>query len=129
MPYLEQPPLAEERPKPVVLDQALPTTPADWARYVCPDQARQIFRNNSNPHCINTHSITNKARLHAFPSQFSQCHDHLTSIAGIVSAVFIGSKAQLQKAPTWYQCCSKKLSFVVQVEVHLLICTLQIKML
>lgn len=60
----EQPPPSEERPKPVVLDHALPSTPNDWARYVCPDQARQIFRTNSNPHCINTHSITKQARLH-----------------------------------------------------------------
>ncbi|XP_041803927.1 cilia- and flagella-associated protein 46 [Chelmon rostratus] len=54
-------PPTDERPKPVVLDQALPSTPKDWARYVCPDQARQIFRTNSNPHCINTHSITKQS--------------------------------------------------------------------
>lgn len=60
----DQLPPTDERPKPVVLDQALPSTPKDWARYVCPDQARQIFRTNSNPHCINTHSITKQARLH-----------------------------------------------------------------
>ncbi|KAG7245295.1 hypothetical protein INR49_015899 [Caranx melampygus] len=51
---------AEERP--VVLDQALPSSPKDWARYMCPDQARQIFRNNSNPHCINKHSITKQTQ-------------------------------------------------------------------
>lgn len=71
---LEQPPPAEERPKPVVLDQALPTTPEDWARYVCPDQARQVFRTNSNPHCINIHSITKQVRPHTSPSQVSQCN-------------------------------------------------------
>ncbi|XP_073337460.1 cilia- and flagella-associated protein 46 isoform X1 [Pagrus major] len=48
---------AEERPKPIVLDLSLPSTPKDWAGFVCPDQARQIFRTNSNPQCINTHSI------------------------------------------------------------------------
>ncbi|XP_040906348.1 cilia- and flagella-associated protein 46 [Toxotes jaculatrix] len=53
---------AEERPKPVVLDQTLPSSPKDWARYMCPDQARQIFRTNSNPHCINTHSITKQTQ-------------------------------------------------------------------
>ncbi|XP_027134224.1 cilia- and flagella-associated protein 46 isoform X3 [Larimichthys crocea] len=55
----EPPP--EERPKHVVLDPSLPSTPKDWARFVCPDQARQIFRTNSNPHCINTHSITKQS--------------------------------------------------------------------
>ncbi|XP_070772644.1 cilia- and flagella-associated protein 46 [Enoplosus armatus] len=59
---VKDPPPAEERPKPVVLDQALPSTPKDWACYVCPDQARQIFRTNSNPHCINTHSITKQTQ-------------------------------------------------------------------
>ncbi|XP_056252103.1 cilia- and flagella-associated protein 46 [Seriola aureovittata] len=53
---------AEERAKPVVLDQALPSSPKDWARYICPDQARQIFRTNSNPHCINTHSIAKQTQ-------------------------------------------------------------------
>ncbi|XP_047458245.1 cilia- and flagella-associated protein 46 isoform X2 [Mugil cephalus] len=53
---------AEERPKPVILDHTLPSTPRDWARYTCPDQAREIFRTNNNPHCINTHSITKQTR-------------------------------------------------------------------
>ncbi|XP_008297596.1 tetratricopeptide repeat protein 40 [Stegastes partitus] len=53
---------AEERPKPVVLDLTLPRSPRDWARFVCPDQARQIFRTNSNPQCINTHSITKQTQ-------------------------------------------------------------------
>ncbi|XP_029305800.1 cilia- and flagella-associated protein 46 isoform X3 [Cottoperca gobio] len=59
---VKDPPPAEERPKPVVLDQALPSTPKDWARFVCPDQARQIFRTTSNPQCINTHSITKQTQ-------------------------------------------------------------------
>ena len=58
----DQPTPAEERPKPVVLDLSLPSTPKDWAGFVCPDQARQIFRTNSNPQCINTHSIPKQAR-------------------------------------------------------------------
>ncbi|CAK6962375.1 cilia- and flagella-associated protein 46 [Scomber scombrus] len=58
----KDPPPAEEKPKPVVLDQALPSTPEAWARYICPDQARQIFRTNSNPQCINTHSITKQTQ-------------------------------------------------------------------
>ncbi|XP_051816052.1 cilia- and flagella-associated protein 46 isoform X2 [Acanthochromis polyacanthus] len=53
---------AEERPKPIVLDLTLPSSPRDWAHFLCPDQARQIFRTNSNPQCINTHSITNQAQ-------------------------------------------------------------------
>ncbi|XP_026212735.1 cilia- and flagella-associated protein 46 isoform X2 [Anabas testudineus] len=53
---------AEERPKPFVLDHTLPSTPNDWARYICPDQARQIFRTNSNPGCINIHSITKQTQ-------------------------------------------------------------------
>ncbi|KAM9345441.1 cilia- and flagella-associated protein 46 [Symphorus nematophorus] len=59
---VKDPPPTEERPKPVVLDQTLPSSPKDWASYICPDQARQIFRTNSNPHCINTHSITKQTR-------------------------------------------------------------------
>ncbi|XP_044070722.1 cilia- and flagella-associated protein 46 isoform X2 [Siniperca chuatsi] len=59
---MKEPPPAEERPKPLVLDQALPSTPKDWACYVCPNQARQIFGTNSNPHCINTHSITKQTQ-------------------------------------------------------------------
>ncbi|XP_056291813.1 cilia- and flagella-associated protein 46-like isoform X3 [Pseudoliparis swirei] len=52
----------EERPKPVVLDQELPSSPQDWARYACPQQARLIFRTNSNPHCVNTLSITKQTQ-------------------------------------------------------------------
>ncbi|XP_071337384.1 cilia- and flagella-associated protein 46 isoform X2 [Trachinotus anak] len=74
---------AEERPKPVVLDQTLPSSPKDWALYTCPDQARQIFRTNSNPHCINTHSITKQAQslfyLDLLEKEFhSLSLDHLT---------------------------------------------------
>ncbi|KAM8739310.1 cilia- and flagella-associated protein 46 isoform 1-T1 [Acanthopagrus schlegelii] len=54
---VKDPTPAEERPKPIVLDLSLPSNPKDWAGFVCPDQARQIFRTNSNPQCINTHSI------------------------------------------------------------------------
>ncbi|XP_068423801.1 cilia- and flagella-associated protein 46 isoform X2 [Clinocottus analis] len=74
---------AEERPKPVVLDQELPSTPQDWARYVCPEQARHIFRTNSNPHCINTHSIKKQTQslfyLDLLEKQLrSHSLDHLT---------------------------------------------------
>nr|XP_029134601.1 cilia- and flagella-associated protein 46 [Labrus bergylta] len=58
----DQPPPAEERPKPVVLNQELPSTVNDWARFVCPEQARQIFRTNNNPHCVNTHSVTKQTQ-------------------------------------------------------------------
>ncbi|GLD56038.1 cilia- and flagella-associated protein 46, partial [Lates japonicus] len=74
---------AEERPKPVVLDQTLPSSPKDWARYICPEQARQIFRTNTNPHCINTHSITKQTQsifyLNLLEKQLhSLSLDHLT---------------------------------------------------
>ncbi|XP_030298554.1 cilia- and flagella-associated protein 46 isoform X3 [Sparus aurata] len=59
---VKDPTPAEERPKPIVLDLSLPSTPKDWAGFVCPDQARQIFRTNSNPQCINTHSIPKQAQ-------------------------------------------------------------------
>lgn len=42
------------------LDQALPSSPEEWARYICPSQARIIFRANKNQHCINTYTITNQ---------------------------------------------------------------------
>ncbi|XP_029377626.1 cilia- and flagella-associated protein 46 [Echeneis naucrates] len=54
--------LTEERLKAVVLDRALPSSTKDWACYTCPDQARQIFRTDTNPECINTHSIPKQAR-------------------------------------------------------------------
>ncbi|XP_069001354.1 cilia- and flagella-associated protein 46 [Embiotoca jacksoni] len=59
---VKAPTLAEERLKPVVLDQTLPSTPRDWACYACPDQARHIFRTNSNPHCISAHSIAKQTQ-------------------------------------------------------------------
>ncbi|KAK1905958.1 Cilia- and flagella-associated protein 46, partial [Dissostichus eleginoides] len=58
------PPPAEEGPKPVFLDQELPSSLKDWARFVCPNPARHIFRTSSNPHCINTHSITAQAKIY-----------------------------------------------------------------
>ncbi|XP_071380722.1 cilia- and flagella-associated protein 46 [Centroberyx affinis] len=57
----EAPP-AEEKPKRQFQDEVLPTTTEDWARYSCPDQARQTFKTNSSPHCINTHSITKQTQ-------------------------------------------------------------------
>ncbi|KAM9847487.1 cilia- and flagella-associated protein 46 [Aulostomus maculatus] len=56
------PPSAEEKHKPIVLDQAFPSTLEDWARYACPDRTRQIFRTNSNPQCINIHSISKQTQ-------------------------------------------------------------------
>ncbi|KAF7668645.1 hypothetical protein LDENG_00299490 [Lucifuga dentata] len=74
---------AEENPKRQLVDQALPTTLEEWACYSCPDQARQIFRSNSSPHCINTASITNQALslfyLNLLVKEFhSLSLDHLT---------------------------------------------------
>ncbi|XP_058493509.1 cilia- and flagella-associated protein 46-like [Solea solea] len=39
-----------------------PSCPEDWAKYICPDEVRDIFKGNSNPQCINTHSITNQTQ-------------------------------------------------------------------
>ncbi|KAM3842817.1 cilia- and flagella-associated protein 46 [Diretmus argenteus] len=50
-------PLTGEKPSWQFQDGVLPTTPVDWARYVCPNGARKTFRSNSSPHCINSHSI------------------------------------------------------------------------
>ncbi|XP_074531827.1 cilia- and flagella-associated protein 46 isoform X2 [Halichoeres trimaculatus] len=54
---VKDPPPAEDVPKPVVLNQEPPSTPIGWASFICPDQARQIFRTNKNLFCINKHSI------------------------------------------------------------------------
>ncbi|XP_029962388.1 cilia- and flagella-associated protein 46 [Salarias fasciatus] len=54
---VKKPTPADERPKHVVLDLTVPSTPGEWARYVCPDQVREIFRGSDSPHCINAHSI------------------------------------------------------------------------
>ncbi|CAJ1066948.1 LOW QUALITY PROTEIN: cilia- and flagella-associated protein 46 [Xyrichtys novacula] len=59
---VKDPSPAEKRPQPVVLDQELPSTPIDWAGFICPEQARQIFRTTENPQCINTHSITKQTQ-------------------------------------------------------------------
>ncbi|XP_028983141.1 cilia- and flagella-associated protein 46 isoform X3 [Betta splendens] len=53
---------AEERPKSITLDQTLPSAVKEWACYMCPDQVRQIFRANSNPHCINRQSISKQTQ-------------------------------------------------------------------
>lgn len=54
---------AEERTKPLALDQSPPATLKEWARFVCPDQARQIFRANSSSSCINVNSIAKQVQL------------------------------------------------------------------
>ncbi|XP_072246405.1 cilia- and flagella-associated protein 46 [Leuresthes tenuis] len=59
---VKDPSPVEERHKPVVLDETPPSTSSDWAGYICPDQARQIFRTNISPHCINTCSITKQTQ-------------------------------------------------------------------
>ncbi|XP_056903879.1 cilia- and flagella-associated protein 46 isoform X4 [Takifugu flavidus] len=56
------PPSAKDKSDAAVGAQPLPSSPEDWAQYVCPDQARQIFRTSTDPCCINTHSITNQTR-------------------------------------------------------------------
>ncbi|XP_030012468.1 LOW QUALITY PROTEIN: cilia- and flagella-associated protein 46 [Sphaeramia orbicularis] len=58
----KKPSFDEDKPKLPVLDLTPPSTPKDWACFVCPDQARQIFRNNSNPNCLNIHSITKQTQ-------------------------------------------------------------------
>ncbi|XP_035461481.2 cilia- and flagella-associated protein 46 isoform X4 [Scophthalmus maximus] len=74
---------AEDRGKPVVLDQTFPSSTKDWACYMCPDHTRQIFRTSSNPHCINTHSITKQSLSLSFLNLLEkELHslslDHLT---------------------------------------------------
>ncbi|CAB1430487.1 unnamed protein product [Pleuronectes platessa] len=61
---------ADERAKPGVPVQALPSSPEDWARYSCLDQTREIFRTNSSPDCINTLCITKQASTSS-PSHIS----------------------------------------------------------
>ncbi|KAM3606725.1 uncharacterized protein V6R79_022079 [Siganus canaliculatus] len=58
----DEPSPAEEIPKPVIFDQSPPSTPKDWASYVCPGQARQIFRTHRSPYCINACSISKQTR-------------------------------------------------------------------
>ncbi|KAM6916250.1 cilia- and flagella-associated protein 46 [Xenentodon cancila] len=53
---------SEETLQPVFLDLTVPSTTTEWARYVCPDLARQIFRTSSSPQCVNTHSITKQTQ-------------------------------------------------------------------
>ncbi|XP_034040296.1 cilia- and flagella-associated protein 46 [Thalassophryne amazonica] len=52
----------EEKSKHDVLDQPFPSTPKDWAQYICPDQVRQIFRTSSSPFCVNAHSIAKQTQ-------------------------------------------------------------------
>ncbi|KAM6956181.1 cilia- and flagella-associated protein 46 [Aplochiton taeniatus] len=37
--------------------EVLPSVPEEWARYQCPDEVRQAFQTQSNPHCVNAGSI------------------------------------------------------------------------
>lgn len=53
---------ADEKPDIVVLDREPPSSPKDWAVFVCPELARHIFKTNTNPHCINKGSIINQVR-------------------------------------------------------------------
>lgn len=59
-----QPAPSEEKPKQQFQNEVLPATPEEWACFICPEEARQTFRTNSSPHCINTCSINKQARLH-----------------------------------------------------------------
>ncbi|XP_056147442.1 cilia- and flagella-associated protein 46 [Lampris incognitus] len=56
------PPHSEEKGKGLFQDEVLPSTPGEWACYICPDEARQTFRTSTNPNCINTCSITKQAQ-------------------------------------------------------------------
>ncbi|XP_060943811.1 cilia- and flagella-associated protein 46 [Limanda limanda] len=74
---------AEEKAKPGVPVQALPSSTKDWARYSIVDQTREIFRNNSSPDCINTQSITKQSQslfyLNLLEKEFhSLSLDHMT---------------------------------------------------
>ncbi|XP_024152713.1 cilia- and flagella-associated protein 46 isoform X3 [Oryzias melastigma] len=52
----------EDKPQPSSLEKTVPSTPSEWVSFVCPDQARQIFRTSSSPHCINAHSIAKQTQ-------------------------------------------------------------------
>lgn len=60
--FFEQP--ADDKPDIVVLDREPPSSPKEWALFVCPELARHIFKTNTNPHCINKGTILNQVRPH-----------------------------------------------------------------
>ncbi|XP_075891746.1 cilia- and flagella-associated protein 46 isoform X3 [Nelusetta ayraudi] len=51
---------ADDKPDIVVLDREPPSSPKDWALFVCPELARHIFKTNTSPHCINKGTILNQ---------------------------------------------------------------------
>ncbi|KAM8852116.1 cilia- and flagella-associated protein 46 isoform 2-T2 [Synchiropus picturatus] len=51
-------PQVEEKPKVLTMDDKLPSTAEDWVKFTCPELARQVFRTNDNPNCLNVHTIT-----------------------------------------------------------------------
>ncbi|XP_078788201.1 cilia- and flagella-associated protein 46 isoform X5 [Oryzias latipes] len=52
----------EDKHLPSFLEKTVPSTAREWVSFVCPDQARQIFRTSSSPHCINSHSIAKQTQ-------------------------------------------------------------------
>lgn len=77
----DQPGPAEDKPVVEVLDREPPSSPKAWAHYVCHELARHIFKNNTNPLCINKSSITKQVRLRTSSTRCSQCNRHLQSLA------------------------------------------------
>ncbi|XP_026876764.2 cilia- and flagella-associated protein 46 [Electrophorus electricus] len=58
----KEPPPAEKKPRGLVSDTSLPSSPEEWAQFECPEELRQAFRQDSGPHTINTHSIRVQSR-------------------------------------------------------------------
>ncbi|XP_035982462.1 cilia- and flagella-associated protein 46 [Fundulus heteroclitus] len=57
---VKEPVPTEERQTFAKMDKSIPSTLREWARYICPEQTRQIFRTNNSPHCINKYSFINQ---------------------------------------------------------------------
>ncbi|KAI4874895.1 hypothetical protein NFI96_034468 [Prochilodus magdalenae] len=58
----KRPPLVEKKPRALVSDSSLPSSPEEWAQFECPEDVRQAFRHDSGPHSINMHSISVQSR-------------------------------------------------------------------
>ncbi|XP_072306320.1 cilia- and flagella-associated protein 46-like [Eucyclogobius newberryi] len=52
----------EDKLKSMVSDLSLPLSLRDWVCFHCPDQAREVFRNNSSLSCLNEHSISKQSQ-------------------------------------------------------------------
>ncbi|XP_076830740.1 cilia- and flagella-associated protein 46 isoform X3 [Brachyhypopomus gauderio] len=58
----KEPPPVEKKPRGLLFDTSLPSSPEDWAQFVCAEELRQAFRQDSGPHTINRYSIRVQSR-------------------------------------------------------------------